>query len=120
MRLWLDDERKPPKGFTAWAKTATEAIAELSNTQRHNRRIQTVSLDHDLGHKPTRGCKEKTGMTVVEWMVENDCWPEEIIVHSWNVPAGRRMCDMINRYGPYPKNIRPTPAEALPFPLRNV
>jgi len=42
-RLWLDDVRPPPPGWT-WAKTARWAISEL-----YNQSYDMVSLDHDLG-----------------------------------------------------------------------
>lgn len=89
MKVWLDDIRQPHKfgriGWV-WAKTAQEAIAFLQTGK-----VEAISLDHDLSEKATLGdyTGEVTGMHVVEWMIRNDVYPAEIIVHSMN-PAGRK------------------------------
>jgi hypothetical protein len=110
MNLWLDDMRSPDQSWE-WVKSASEAIWCLGRSP-----IVVASLDHDLEHHPTSGHKERTGLTVVEWMVENDTWPTEAIyVHSWNYDGAKRMCDMINAMGPYGWLIRPCPALEIPF-----
>lgn len=43
MRVWLDDLRPRPEGYTAWAKTAEYAIHLLKTGQ-----VEFISLDHDL------------------------------------------------------------------------
>jgi hypothetical protein len=43
IKLWLDDLRRKPIGFTHWAKTADEAIAFLATGE-----VEHISLDHDL------------------------------------------------------------------------
>lgn len=90
MKLWLDDVRLPPAGYSKWVKTADECIEELKTGKYTH-----VSLDHDLadehyhGNKPAREAyKEKTGMDVVLWMVENNVFPAECRVHTMN-PIGR-------------------------------
>lgn len=118
-RLWLDDERSIPSDFTVAgefvfrAKTADQAIRLLKEGS-----FTVASLDHDLGDHATSKRKERTGVTVIEWMIENEEWPGQIIVHSWNPVGAKKMCDMINRYGPYERLIRPTPALAAPFSTR--
>lgn len=85
--LWLDDIRKPwEHGFLGaeWAKTAEEAIALLKTG-----RIEFASLDHDLSEAATMGMadpKEKTGMTVLDWLEENpEYWPVNgVRIHTMN------------------------------------
>jgi hypothetical protein len=43
IKLWLDDLRRKPVGFTHWAKTADEAIALLATGE-----VEHISIDHDL------------------------------------------------------------------------
>lgn len=44
MKLWVDDIRKAPEGWTH-AKTVTDAIRLI-----HNNPIEEISLDHDISH----------------------------------------------------------------------
>lgn len=90
VRLWLDDLRPVPDGWT-WVKTVEEATSLMEGG-----RVAEASLDHDLGE----GTHE--GHRLVLWMAENDVWPSEAIsVHSSNPPGAKRMCGVIERYGPY-------------------
>lgn len=91
MRVYLDDLRREPVGWTR-VKTADACIERLKSGK-----VVELSLDHDLaeehyeavsGYMPPSEYKEKTGMAVVDWMVENNVWPQLIILHSMN-PAGR-------------------------------
>lgn len=47
LKLWLDDERPAPKGWT-WCKSGIEFIRKL---YWYEGQIDEVSLDHDLGNK---------------------------------------------------------------------
>lgn len=103
MRLWLDDIRPAPEGWT-WVKTDAEARLYLALGC-----VEIASLDHDLGAcKACLGdrCPEQwlidsnyesmphcehvgTGATLVNWMEETGHWPKDKPhVHSAN-PAGR-------------------------------
>lgn len=87
-------------GFV-WAKTADEAIDYLKTG-----RVERASLDHDLAdeHYPWSGIpegqwKEKTGLTVVRWMVENNVWPRHgVRVHSWNPVGAKRMIQELGEH----------------------
>lgn len=86
MKIFLDDERKTPEGFTRcyWPD---EVIALISSRND----IELISLDHDLGDDD-RG----TGYDVLVWIEEqvvmNNLIPSfDIIVHSANPPAFERM-----------------------------
>ena len=82
MRVYLDDERPTPSGWTR-AYTSSEAIALLSTGQ-----VTIISLDHDLG-PPEAG----TGYDVCLWLEEqvvlNRFTPPEVRIHSAN-PVGRQ------------------------------
>jgi len=83
VRLWVDDERAAPAGWTR-VTTPEEAIAIIKS---HN--VTELSLDHDLGLG-----EERTGYTVAVWLEEAVATrgfeaPEKITSHSAN-PVGRR------------------------------
>jgi len=87
MKLWVDDLRTPPAGWT-WAKTSAEAISLLRRND-----VSALSLDHDLGG-------DDTTRPVVLWMCENDVWPPDIRVHSANPVGVEWLTGMVNRYRP--------------------
>lgn len=84
MKIYLDDERETPNGWTRvyWP---TEAIELLRTAQ-----VTEISLDHDLGDDE-RG----TGYDVVLWIEEQvattDFAPPRIRVHSANTSARQKM-----------------------------
>jgi len=84
MRVYLDDERATPEGWTRvyWPG---EAIVLLETGQ-----VQELSLDHDLGDD-TRG----TGYDVVLWIEEavalRGFRPPRMYVHSANSSARQKM-----------------------------
>ncbi len=84
MRIFLDDERRPPEGWTL-VRWPQEVIALL---QTHN--VTHLSLDHDLGDDE-RG----TGYDVIVWVeraVAMDGFvPPAIRVHSANSSARIKM-----------------------------
>ena len=99
INLWLDDERTPPpfadNGIHwQWVKTADEAVEVLKTGK-----VTFASLDHDLadehyqafqreyetGVTTSEPPKEKTGFFVLNWMEENDVWPENgVRIHTMN------------------------------------
>lgn len=104
IRLWLDDVRKPPVGWT-WARNYEEAVRLMTE---HT--VSEASLDHDLGC--CRECQDanpneelircdhvRTGYNFCLWMAEHDIWPLTLpVVHSMN-PVGRQnMTAILNRY----------------------
>jgi len=111
MKVYLDDVRPAPFGWER-VYTAAGAIEQLRIGD-----VEAISLDHDLaeehydqalfdhvdlyGYEDIRPMlKEPTGYDVALWMVENDVWPEEIILHTMN-PVGRNdMFKLLNNYAP--------------------
>ena len=63
MKLWLDDMRKPPKGWK-WAKTVDKAKDILFKN-----RVEHISFDHDLGLK-------ESGYDLA-------CWIEARAANGW-------------------------------------
>lgn len=87
MKLYLDDLRKVPEGFVV-ARSYEECICLLKENK-----VETISLDHDLGTK-------KTGYDVCLYMVENKIYPKEIYIHSANPVGQNNMIQLLNRYMP--------------------
>ena len=85
MKIYLDDEREAPEGWTRTYRVGQtlELLVENEGAVTH------LSLDHDLG-------TERTGYTVLLWMermvFETDYVPpEHITVHSANSGARPKM-----------------------------
>jgi hypothetical protein len=103
MKVWHDDIRPAPDGWT-WARTNNDAKRLLLE---HN--VECISLDHDMGldqldpESPEahtwRGFSEDNGMRLVEWMVDNQLVPDEVIIHSWNIRGAKRMYMHLNEHG---------------------
>lgn len=84
MKVYLDDERQTPEGWTRvyWPDEAIRLIETGA--------VEVVSLDHDLGDDE-RG----TGYDVVLWIEEavalRGFKPPRILVHSSNASAVEKM-----------------------------
>jgi hypothetical protein len=113
MKLWLDDVRPAPEGWTH-VKTVAAAKAALLTGE-----VEVASLDHDLGlgdvdpsdprallERATelfgsRARLEENGSTLVRWMAETGHWPRhKPRVHSANPVGAEYMRAMIERYFP--------------------
>lgn len=115
MKLWLDDMRPAPDGWTH-VKTDAEARRWLERGV-----VETASFDHDLGactsclagrtpemwllesgYEAMPNCEHVgTGYTLVCWMEETGHWPKsKPNVHSAN-PVGRARMQVVidKRYG---------------------
>lgn len=93
MRIWVDDLRDPPKGYSAWAKDSKHAIGMLRTAQIARVELDAISLDHDLGG-------EDTTRPVVMFMIEHNIWPKVVLCHSSNPPGVEWIEGMIERYKP--------------------
>ena len=95
MKLWLDDVRKPPKGWV-WAINYDEAVSHLMTGE-----VVEISLDHDLGMEVIGNHKNiligvesqtaKTGYDVA-------CWIEEE-VYEGRLTAPIMYCHSANPVG---------------------
>lgn len=92
INIWVDDVREPPPGWV-WVASSKSAIAWLKVWKEKGAILDKMSLDHDLGG-------DDTTRPLIIWMIENDYWPQEVVVHSSN-PVGREWLEgMIERYKP--------------------
>jgi len=86
MKIYLDDERKTPQGWTRafWPDEVIELISDPEN------RVSAISLDHDLGDD-----KRGTGYDVLLWIEEavatRGFKPPLLQVHSANSSAVQKM-----------------------------
>ena len=90
MRIYLDDERKEPSGWTRcyWPQEVIELLETGS--------VTALSLDHDLGDD-----EQGTGYDVLRWIEEQVVTegftpPEEIVIHSANASAWKKMSQAID------------------------
>lgn len=104
-RLWIDDERVPPKEWAIipgvtdldWAQTSVQAINLLRSAKESGQPYAVISFDHDLGYDweyLDKHGEYDTTVPVVEWMIENDAWVEvggAIFVHSANPSGAQRL-----------------------------
>lgn len=87
MRLWVDNERPAPRG---WTKVST-----LAEAKRHleSGAVERASLDHDLDGT-------ETGHDLVEWMQSTGHWPRyKPKVHSGNIEGAIKMKRIISQSG---------------------
>jgi len=90
---------------TIWARTAAEAIEAL---ELHGSLFDALHLDHDLGGVQYQDSRsEESGMEVVRWLEHHgDAKGAKITVHTWNLPAGKRMVERLTDAG-YRVNQKP-------------
>ena len=87
MKLWVDDVRDAPAGWIC-ARNYHEATGWISTGK-----VDTISLDHDLGE----AC---TGYDIAKFIVDTRLWPKVIYFHTMN-PVGRQnMEQLLKRYAP--------------------
>lgn len=84
------------------AKTYQEAVDILTQEDK----FDFMTLDHDLNDVHYRGMYntmyEKTGLHVVEFIINElpkEKWPDEIVIHSYNVPRAKMMELMLRKAG---------------------
>lgn len=105
VKLWHDDIRFPPDRSWWWARTNEDAQKILLDDRWT---VTECSLDHDLGlHEADPSAPdadmqmgwdaENDGYKLVKWMVEHDCVPARVTIHSWNsVGAGNMATYLAN------------------------
>jgi len=103
--LFLDDDENRTNQFIKRfsnveeliaVTTAKEAIEKLSTKDLWD----YVFLDHDLGGKVfVDSNREDCGMEVVRWCLVNKPKIDQIIIHTWNEPAGKRMLSDLQNAG---------------------
>lgn len=99
INVFLDDRRPNPPGYKL-ARTVEQAIGYL-----RTEKVDTLSLDYDLGTPPL------TGLDVVRFMVNHRIYPKRIVIHSANPFGRRRMLRMLlaNKPESVQVTVRPLP-----------
>lgn len=87
MKLWIDDVRPAPEGWT-WCFTVSDAIAYLLS---YGRQIEIISLDHDAGSYNDCGGDY---IQVLNWLeyqghINENTYIPLIHIHTAN-PIGRQ------------------------------
>jgi len=106
-KFWLDDVRPCPFiGDWIIAKNYTEAVELLKDIPEG--KLEEVWFDHDLAEDhyqanmdPAYYSPNKTGLDVLNWMIENNKMPVEgdkVFVHSLNPVGSQKMCSIIGDY----------------------
>lgn len=92
MKIWLDDIRPAPEGFTL-CHSVNEAISVIVQAEQSDV-IELIDCDHDLGDYASDG---GDGIKLLDWLVERGTtYP--IKLHTMN-PVGRdNMQRTIDRY----------------------
>ena len=93
MKIWLDDIRPAPEGFTL-AHSVNEAIALIEKAEKDGVGIEIIDCDHDLGdYFPDGG----NGIKLLDWLCERQTF-YPIVLHTAN-PVGRdNMLRLIKRH----------------------
>lgn len=97
MKLWLDDWRLPPEGWTQ-AHSVNQAKELIMQTlfRSDPETWEDASLDNDLGQFFLDG---GDGYKLLEWMIEHDRWPtNKPTIHSMNPVRAQYMTEDIERY----------------------
>lgn len=80
MKVYLDDTRTPPAGWTGAKDIASAKRYLTSGVVTH------LSLDHDLADPA------QSGQALLDWMHDTNRWPKYVPkVHSGNVAAAQGM-----------------------------
>lgn len=99
MRLWVDDERKHPVGWSRAFSTA-EAREILSTGE-----VRFASIDHDLIFGLgtwDMDAYEENGYELIKWMAREEIWPPlGIRLHSDNATGRNHMAEIVEAHAPY-------------------
>lgn len=104
MKLWLDDIRPAPNGWT-WCKNVGELMPQLESLKTGGCGVTHISLDNDLGPCEPEGCTVLDALE--QWQAENPTiFIPEIDIHSANPVAVVRMTKVARRLMEKMKEIR--------------
>lgn len=93
--LILDDERLRHDAFEraysnheVWHAYTPEQFRRICT----NNHFDVISFDHDLGG-------QETGLHLARWLLTQERWPKQAVVHSWNPTGGRAIFDLLHQAG---------------------
>jgi len=102
-KLWIDDDRELPSFYDHRVSTVAEAIFYLQAAKERGEVLEVISFDYDA-HRHLSWTFE----SVAEWLRDNDYWPEEIRIHTYNYWGGRPWYnDFFARWAPERTTINP-------------
>ena len=104
LKIYLDDERPTPEGYTHRCYGPEEVIALLQQAEKDGDIVELISLDHDLGEFNRE--HNRTGYDVLTWLEEQVHTrgfipPRTVAIHSANPSAKEKM--RAARYAIYQK-----------------
>ena len=95
MKIWLDDIRPAPAGFTL-CHSVNEAKKVILEAEEKGIAIELIDCDHDLGDYAFDG---GDAIKLIDWLAERERW-YPIGLHTMN-PVGREnMRRTVERYWP--------------------
>ena len=100
MKLWVDDIRFPPTGYT-WCKSVNDAKFCIKESFKYNRNyfrfsdIEVIDIDHDAGDYAKDGGDY---IKLLDWLEENN-YSIPIHIHSMNPVGVQNMRAIIQRNG---------------------
>ena len=93
MKIWLDDIRQAPLGYTH-TKSVNETKEVIIKAEQEGVAIELLDLDHDLGDFAYDG---GDAIKILDWLIERGTL-YQIEIHTAN-PVGRdNMLRTISRY----------------------
>ncbi len=93
MKVWLDDVRPAPAGYTL-CKSVNVAIKTIEQAEKDGEEIELIDLDHDLGDYFSDG---GDGIKLLDWLCQRGTF-YPVKLHTMN-PVGREnMYRVITRY----------------------
>ena len=95
MRLWVDDVRPAPPGYTQ-AYSVNEAKRIIITAEKANIEIELLDLDHDAGDFYKDGGDY---IKLLDWLIERGTF-YSVLLHTANLVGKANMLRMIKRYWP--------------------
>ena len=83
MKIWVDDIRPMPKGYSVWCQSVNSAIQAIHVVEETGRKIELIDLDHDAGDFASDG---GDFIKILDWL-EATGRNYPIRIHSMN-PVG--------------------------------
>lgn len=94
MKIWVDDVRTPPLGFT-WVKSVNQAIEIIKSAISNKVHIDIIDLDHDAGDFAPQGGDY---IRILDWL-EIMNYNFSIRIHSMNPVGVSNMRKIIQKNG---------------------
>lgn len=92
MKIWIDDVRPIPEGYSVWCQSVNAAIKAIQVVEQTGRKIEVIDLDHDAGDFVSDG---GDFIRVLDWLeATGRSYP--IRIHTMN-PVGRENMQRIIR-----------------------